>query len=141
MSGLMRQLYLLFSFSSEPPNVTVTPEHLITNNTDPYELSCEATGIPPPSITWRLNQSPDPLQNISGVLSILSSYETLVSGIFRTTSVINIVSASKTFEGNFTCKGENTANNVIGSIEERQVFVFIQGVCVQSKSRNTGSNQ
>jgi len=39
--------------STEPPNIhSVFPAHQLVNETDTFEIFCNATGNPPPVVTW-----------------------------------------------------------------------------------------
>ena len=76
-------------------------------------------------MSWYLNQ--DPLQNSTEFIEISISYQNLLLNLVKATSVLKILKASKAFEGNYTCIGNNTAENLIGTIDSHVSSVFVQG--------------
>lgn len=95
------------------------------NDSDEFRLFCDITGIPAPTVSWYLNQ--DPLQNSTEFLEISISDQNLLLNLVKVTSVLKISKASKAFEGNYTCVGNNTAENLIGTIDRHVNSVFVQG--------------
>ena len=48
-----RQLIIQFHFALVPVNFTTFPQNLTVNETHPIVVSCDASGFPEPSFTWR----------------------------------------------------------------------------------------
>ena len=121
--------------SPELPNITsveMYPASYVLQGSD-ANITCVATGSPPPAITWTLNGQPTPYQSSS--FSILPSSipcGTIEPG--QRVSVLQITSISSS--GNYTCN----ATNINGS-SWQNVYIVVQGnevcsCCVDVKEKN-----
>lgn len=135
-------------FTIDPTNVTLTPEIPVVNQSSDAVLTCEAFGIPQPSINWFSNGSYDEsdlsgdsmsgmdlsdfgtfLVNIAGEIDITYSYRTDSNGQIFTVSVLRVISVVKSDENiSFTCQGFNGVVNDINAIEDITVTITVQGI-------------
>ena len=125
--------------SPELPNITyrfhleIYPARYVLQGSN-ANITCVATGSPPPAITWTLNGQPTPYKS--------SSFSTLPSNITCDTielgqrvSVLQITNISSS--GNYTCN----ATNIKGS-SWQSVYIEVQGnnvcsYCVDVKEKKT----
>ena len=99
------------------------PLEIIINQTQEAVFSCEAYGIPVPSISWIKVSDDAIVDNITGLTEITES-------VVRTNtlqSVLRFVSGMNSNESIYTCKGMNGITNVINSPEEDNVTLLVQG--------------
>ena len=109
----------------DPPNVTsATDGGVIVNNSDVIQLFCDVTGIPAPTVLWYLNQTP--LQNITNFLEVSTTYQALSFNLTKVMSVVKVINASKSYEGNYSCIGNNSAQNLIDADGIHTISVFVQ---------------
>ena len=120
--------------SPELPNITsveISPASYVLQGSN-ANITCVATGSPPPAITWTLNGQPTPYQSFS--FSILPS--TIPCGTIepgQRVSALLITSISSS--GNYTCN----ATNINGS-SWQNVYIEVQGnnvcsCCVDVKEK------
>ena len=120
---------LLLYFLLDPPNITATSEEsLVFNYTDTFEIFCQLSGIPAPNISWFLDGVL--LQNLTDLIEISDSYQTLSLNLEVVTSSLKVLKASKSYEGNYTCVGENIADNLINADNSHTTSVFVQGTTI-----------
>ncbi|XP_069039515.1 hemicentin-1 isoform X2 [Lepisosteus oculatus] len=100
--GIDLRVHVGPSISPGPPNVTVTEGVRAS-------LSCEASGTPPPRVTWKRNGSPIDLSRQPGAYRLLSS------------GSLVITSPASQDEGYFECTAANEAGE-----ERRLVEVTLQ---------------
>ena len=107
----------------DPPNVTtVEPTEIIINQTQQAIFNCTAYGIPTPNITW-VNVSDGSILSSSGDIEIVN---TLIQPNIRR-SVLTFLNGLKTDESIYTCIGSNNIVNVIGSPEQDNISLLVQG--------------
>ncbi len=100
-------------------------DDIIVNDSDVFEIFCQFTGIPMPTVLWLLNGVQ--FSNVTDMIIITNSFQTLALQLVEVTSVVSI-QASKSYEGNYTCIGDNIAVNIIGANNIHTSSVFVQGI-------------
>lgn len=115
-----------------PPNVTLTPSHLIINHSSSFQLLCTGTGNPPVSLLWYTSDSQEPLQNLGNSLNITTNTVYDLPSLALTRSILHVISADKYWEGRIKCQGENNVSNLIGTVDYGEAFVIVQGMMVIS---------
>ena len=121
---------------TDPPDVTVFPMNTTINQSDSTNFTCEAFGIPIPSIQWFFNESNMALANFTGIF-ISDFIVTNESGLDLRVSVIEIMDTVRSFhEGEFTCVASNGVNNSIGTPEMGVSFLIVQGKYAKTKWAN-----
>ena len=116
---------MFLSLCSDPPNVTtIEPKEVIINQTQEASFTCQAYGIPTPNITWVKMTDGLTVENITSITEISESI------IPPTTlqSILTFVSGMKSNESVYVCQGSNGVTNVIGSPEEDNVTLLVQGI-------------
>ena len=93
-------IYTITSCSPTVQPAVSLPTTITVSQGDPLSLDCEATGNPPPSITWF--KDGDILMPINGRVSIINQ-------------VVFITSLYSTDEGNYTCVASNSEGSVSDS--------------------------
>ena len=112
---------------SDPPDVSAFPESRTINQTDSADFTCQAFGIPVPSIQWFFNGSDTALNNSTSI-RISDFVMTNGSGLDIRVSVIEIIDSVRSFhEGVFTCVATNNVNNSIGTPETDFTTLIVQG--------------
>ena len=104
--------------------MTVTPERTIVNRSSvpQVSLTCEAFGIPPPQLTWRIDKTGEILTDASSIEIDITSNDINV-----TTSVLTFYDPRNPDESNYTCSAANDVVNVLGTAENDTGELFIQG--------------
>lgn len=90
-------IYIVFSFYINPtvrPSITVISRNQTWNETDDVTLSCNATGKPPPDVTW---SNRDSNMKYSG-------------------SLLPLKNISRKQDGEYWCTANNTAGNVTAPV-------------------------
>ncbi|XP_019853400.1 PREDICTED: hemicentin-1-like [Amphimedon queenslandica] len=106
-----------------PPNVTtLEPREIIINQTEPANFTCQAYGIPTPSINWINVSSGSIVQPVSGLIDIM---ETLLPPT-TLQSVLVFSNGLKTDESIYTCIGINNIINIIQSPEQDNITLLVQ---------------
>ncbi|KAL5487215.1 hypothetical protein EMCRGX_G019791 [Ephydatia muelleri] len=100
------------------PTITTLPANQAVVQLNPISLTCGASGVPTPNITWWRTWSNGSSTQVSDGQNI--SIITL-SIARNTTSTLTIQSAQPSHAGNYTC----TATNVVGSVSAT-ANVFVQ---------------
>ena len=117
----------LFSLS-DPPNVTtLEPREIIINQTQPANFTCQAYGIPTPSISWINVSSGLIVTPVTGLIDIM---ETLLPPA-TLQSVLVFRNGLKTDESVYTCIGINNITNIIQSPEQDNITLLVQGNAVE----------
>ena len=121
------------------PNITyryhldISPASYVLQGSN-ANITCVATGSPPPAITWTLNGQPTPYQSSSfSVLPSSITCGTVFPGVAASYLLITSISSS----GNYTCN----ATNINGS-SWQSVYIEVQGnnvcsCCVDVKDKKT----
>ena len=95
------------------PNITIPEEQLTYNVTEGGNITCNATGYPPPDILWLNNDG-----------SVVDNNRLLLNNVM-TTGISNISSVSLSFTRNdagiYTC----VANNSVGS-DHSTIYITVQ---------------
>ena len=109
-----------------PPNATIQDDsYIIVNESSSYRLLCEVSSLPVSTVSWYFNGST--LLNDTANTKISSADITLDNGLVIRTSVLTINNISKELEGDYSCRGNNGVDNIIGTKEHDTVFIFVQG--------------
>lgn len=87
--------------------MAITPRYLRVKEGEPVKFTCEATGLPTPTLEWN--------RGGGGDLSTVSSFN---NGVFR------IPSARRTDEAEYFCK----ATNVVGMATVRTILYVMRGM-------------
>lgn len=107
---------------TDPPNVTATPLVAIVNSSStPFTFTCQAFGIPPPTITWTKGRA----NGNNGV-----DQQTVTGSV--TTSTLTFDDPSDLDESNYTCSASNGITNVLSTPEQVTVIFYVQGTCLLS---------
>ena len=113
---------------SEPPEVDITAETFVVNETNPAVLTCVATGIPAPSITWFVDASFFMLGGGGGSMmvpidsdgidySISSTTRVLGSQNIEVTSTLTVHNTAMNDSGVYTCEAMNSLGSVNDTAE------------------------
>ena len=113
---------MFVSLSIDPPNVTALPVEIIINQTQEAVFMCTAYGIPTPSITWTKLSDGSAVTN-TATLTITDS----VIATNTLQSELRFIQGFKADESQYMCRGSNGVTNVIGSPEDDNVTLFVQG--------------
>ena len=106
-----------------PPNVTIQDDsYTIVNESSSYQLLCEVSSLPVSTVSWHFNGS-----TLLNDTTNTSADITLDNGLVIRTSVLTINNISKELEGDYSCRGNNGVDNIIGTREHDTVFIFVQG--------------
>ena len=111
----------------DPPNVVATVSEVVVNQTQSATLSCEAFGIPIPSISWIDDSTGSLVAESAGITTITTSTQssTLLS-------VLTFLNTTRENQSTYTCVGSNGVDNVINTPENDTVALFVQGKFCQS---------
>ena len=95
---------------------------VVVNQTQTATLSCQAFGIPTPSISWMDESTGSLVTESDGITIITSSPQssTLLS-------VLTFLNATRENQSTYTCVGSNGVTNVIDTPENDSVSLFVQG--------------
>ena len=95
---------------------------VVVNQTQTAILSCEAFGIPTPSISWIDDSTGSLVTESAGITTIDTSTQssTLLS-------VLTFLNAARENQSTYTCVGSNGVDNVINTPENDTVALFVQG--------------
>ena len=116
---------MFLSLGSDPPNVTtIEPREVIINQTQEASFTCQAYGIPTPNITWVKMTDGLTVENITSITEISES----ILPPTTLQSILTFVSGMKSNESVYVCQGSNGVTNVIGSPEEDNVTLLVQGI-------------
>ena len=108
----------------DPPNVTtLEPLEIVINQTQEAIFTCQAYGIPIPSITWIKVSDGSTVNNITGVTEITES----IPIVNTSQSELRFVRGLNSDESIYTCIGFNNITNVIDSPEQDNVTLLVQG--------------
>ena len=110
---------------SDPPNTTLTPDSITTNETYNVTYYCETFGIPKPNITW-VNASSE--AEVAGDIDITPGSKDHFSGFPITTSTLTIFNAKKEDETNYTCVAINNVLNLLDTPENVTASLIVQGI-------------
>jgi hypothetical protein len=107
-----------------PPNVAVSPDTFILNQTETTNFTCVAFGIPLPKLTWYNTE------NITEELAdgIIVEERSFIneSGLELTESVLIFQSALRTDTSSYICIGENGIDNLLKTPENGTVALYVQ---------------
>ena len=109
-------IFLVLPTITTPP---VTQTVVLQNNS--FNLTCDASGVPTPDITWWRTWSNGTSTQVTEGPNI---FIMPTSDVRNATSELNIESAQPSDAGNYTC----TATNVVGSVSAT-ANVIVQGKC------------
>ena len=117
------------SFIPDPPNVTVSSLSILLNETDSFSITCTSSGIPLPSLTWlhatNISLLPSGFNPIPDDVVVMVTMENSGSIV---KSVLSVPIATKSHEGIYKCVGENGVMNLLGTPEEIESVVTVQGM-------------
>ena len=108
--------------STDPPNVTVTPEQIIINSTvSSVKFTCYVFGIPSPLVTWIKNRTGEVLTDVGSIdIDETSTYSSR-------TSILTISIQGDPDESNYTCITVNNITNVLDTPETATSVLYVQG--------------
>ena len=98
---------------------------VVVNQTQTATLSCQAFGIPTPSISW-IDESTGSLVTESDGITIITSSPWNVN-VSTLLSVLTFLNATRENQSTYTCVGSNGVSNVIDTPENDTVTLFVQG--------------
>ena len=98
MSHLLESIFPIYIFHAVKPNIDPNPENkvVVVNETQPFNLSCNASGKPTPTVVWR-KTSGSPLQFPDGTTLTVSSASPQHSGTYQCTATNKAGSDTATF--------------------------------------------
>ena len=112
---------------SEPPEVDITEETFVVNETNPAVLTCVATGIPAPNITWFVDPSFFMLGGGGGSMmvsidygidyNISSTTRVLGNQNMEVTSTLTVHNTAMNDSGVYTCEAMNSLGSVTDTAE------------------------
>ena len=118
-SFLNRSLPIPFCVSSVSPLAAIEDPQITVNETDNITITCVATGIPSPDITWQFNMADitiDMTKYIVSTSSIVGSDKNN-----EVTSELIVTTSDMTDAGNYTCQANNSVRNT--SMDSVEVIV------------------
>ena len=99
-----------------PLEVNISTVAVVVNETNPAILTCVATGIPEPNITWSVAPSmPIVLDGVKYTIS--TARNVLDSQNIAVTSTLTISDTSVGDSGTYSCEAENAAGAAVGTTE------------------------
>ena len=117
------------SFIPDPPNVTVSSLSILLNESDSFSITCTSSGIPLPSLAWlhatNISLLPSGFNPIPDDVVVMLTIENSGSIV---KSVLSVPIATKSHEGVYKCAGENGVMNLLGTPEEIESVVAVQGM-------------
>ena len=107
---------------SDPPNVTALEQlELVVNQTQTATFSCQAFGIPLPSITWiKVSHSASNWGQFVTTDIKMNNSSTLISSI-------TFLNTMRMDQSEYICVGSNGITNAIGSPDNATFTLFVQG--------------
>ena len=113
---------------SEPPEGSITEETIVVNENNPANLTCVATGIPAPNISWFVDPSFFMLGGGGGSMmvpidsngidySISSTTRVLGSQNIEVTSTLTVHNTAMNDSGVYTCEAMNSLGSVNDTAE------------------------
>ena len=119
---------MLLVFCSDPPSVMVNATRVTVNQTAPAYFSCEAFGIPPPSLQWFSSLTNTTVQHVDGIVNImLNSFVNGSNLEIRTSHLFFNSTIRSRDEAEYTCRAENGISNLIDTSQEAVVELVVQG--------------
>ena len=118
-SFLNRSLPIPFLVSSVSPKTTIEDPQISVNETDDITITCVATGIPSPDITWQFN--------MADITIDMTKYIVSTSSVVRSdknnevTSELIVTTSDMTDAGMYTCQANNSVRNT--SMDSVEVVV------------------
>ena len=104
------------TLTPDPPDVLVTPSNFVSQEGKKITFTCEAFGIPLPSLTWS-HQDGTEIQLQEGVVEIKTENKANSTGSRFAVSNLTFHSVHDTNEAVYICHGENDVSNLIGTPE------------------------
>jgi len=100
---------IILYFSALPTVIRPPPGELTVQEGETITIECEAIGVPPPLIVWRLNWG-----RIGDPPRITTTIETTSDrpGVFTTHSVLTITQSRESDEGAYTCEALNAKGSI-----------------------------
>lgn len=124
---------VVLNFTLDPPNVQARePTEVIVNQTQIASFSCEAFGIPVPSVSWIRDSNGFSLSNTTNIITITTSILPPTSLV----STLTFLNAANSNESSYTCVGSNGVSNLIGTPENDTVDLLVQGGCTYVTARH-----
>ena len=109
----------------DPPNVSaVEPSIVLVNYSQMANFTCQAFGIPLPSLRWVKEADGNAPVNITDAVNITERN----IPPFTVESVLTFSNTTKANESLYLCEGTNGVTNIIGSPEEANVTLFVDGM-------------
>ena len=112
----------------DPPSVAVNVTKVTVNQSFPASFSCEAFGIPPPSLQWISSITNSAVQHMEGTVNIIMNSFFNGSDLeIRTSQLVFNSTVRSPDEANYTCRAQNGIPNYISSSPEAVVELIVQG--------------
>ena len=125
-----------------PLEVDIPEETFVVNETYPAILTCVATGIPAPNISWfvapsfRLNGGGDMMIDSGMDYNISSTLQVLSSQNIEVTSTLTVNNTAVIDSGVYTCEAMNNLGRVNDTAE-----LIVQCICIVSATLPQGMLQ
>ena len=132
---------IVFRLPPEPANIVVAPMNTVVSISFDAVFTCEAFGVPAPTISWSL---PDGTENSamsgsgSGMLNPRISVETNTSDSpsYRVISRLSVESTELGDAGTYTCVAVNGVENLIGATGSATANLTVQGKAMQRTNQS-----
>ena len=118
-SFLNRSLPIAFLVSLVSPVATIVESQITVNETDNIIITCVATGIPSPDITWQFNMTDITIDMIKYIVSMSSVVRSDKNN--EVTSDLIVTTSDMNDAGMYTCQANNSVRNT--SMDSVEVVV------------------
>ena len=123
--ALLALLIQSHAICSVPPEVDITEGTFVVNETNPATLTCVATGIPQPNITWSMDLSVPIVDGFKYTISTDRNVQD--SQNIAVTSSLTISDTSVGDTGTYNCEAENAAGAAVGTTELTVQGTYMHG--------------
>ena len=121
----------------DPPSVNaVPPAEVLVNYSQMANFTCQAFGIPVPSLRW-VEEIDDYTFVPVNVTDTINITEQIIAP-FTLESMLVFSNTTKTDESRYSCEGSNEVTNVINSLEHDSVHLLVDGM-VEAKLLQFGN--
>ena len=109
----------------DPPATAVSDDIVKVNSTFSTTFNCSSFGIPAPNLYWYFNGGSI---ESGGVVTVTRSSFINESDLYIRSIELSISEADRaSHEGNYTCVAINNVTNLISSLENMTVQLYVQG--------------
>ena len=125
-----------FLLPPEPANIVVAPMNTVANISYDAVFTCEAFGVPTPTISWNLPDGPVVSATSGSGIGMLypritAETSTSESSAYRVISRLSIDNTEPGDAGTYTCVAVNGVEDLIGAAGSVTATLTIQGKAVR----------